>query len=317
MKSALLSTGTAAASPKAPLRYNQEGLDRVQKAASAVNAYADAEEKEEGEESKRFSALMDMIADACSKMDEGSKRMDARMDSFEEKLTKAEADRADSAKNDEETEAEKKAKADAEGETEEEKTKREAEEKAKADADEMAADKARKDAEDKEKTEKEEKEKAEADSVTSTRAELAELRGQIATLNARAPQIISDSDRERFASIQEKAEPVFQTFGDRAPAPLEGETPTQYKRRLGGKMQSHSTKWKDARLSAIGDDNALDVVLDQIYADAISIGKRGADVAKGHLRAIKTVTEAGHIRIEHIGDPSVMTAMFSGNMQRA
>lgn len=275
-----------------------------------TTAYADAEDKEEGgEEAKRFSALMDMIADACSKMDEGSKRMDARMDSFEEKLSKAEADRADSAKKDEDEEEKKEeAKAD-------EDEKKEAEEKAKADEDEMAADKARKDAEDKEAEEK--KEEAKADSVTISRAELDKIRADITAIHARAPQIISDSDRERFASIQEKAEPVFQTFGDRAPAPLEGETPTQYKRRLGGKMQSHSTKWKDARLSAIGDDNALDVVLDQIYADAISIGKRGADVAKGHLRAIKTVTEAGHIRIEHIGDPSVMTAMFSGNMQRA
>lgn len=280
--------------------------------ASPVNAYADAEEKEEGgEEAKRFSALMDMIADACSKMDEGSKRMDARMDSFEEKLTKAEADRADSAKKDEDEEEKKEeAKAD-------EDEKKEAEEKAKADADEMADDKARKDAEDKEKTEKEEKEKAEADSVIISRAELDKIRADITAIHARAPQIISDSDRERFASIQEKAEPVFQTFGDRAPAPLEGETPTQYKRRLGTKMQSHSLRWKDARLSAIADDNILDVALDQIYADAISIGRRGADVPAGNLRPRETRTAAGHTRIEWAGDTKVLTGMFSGHLQRA
>ncbi len=261
--------------------------------AGGSSFYLDAEPEEKKEEGgdKQMDALMDMIRDACTKMDEGSKRQDARMDAIEERFAKADSAKAD---EDEKKEAEP--------------------EKADADEEEVKADE---EPEKKEEEKEEKKEEAEVDAVTVSRAELAELRGQISALNARAPQIISDADRERFASIQETAEPVFQAFGDRAPGPLEGETPTQYKRRLGSKMQVHSPHWKDSRLSAIGDEKSLDVVLGQIYADAISVGRRGADVPEGNLRANTTKTEAGHTRITYSGDTSVLTGMFSGHLQRA
>lgn len=308
MKSALLGT-------TAPLAHNPAGSARVQVAPGAAIAFADAEEEESGD--KRMDALMDMIKDACLKMDEGGKRMDARMDSIEERLNKE-----DSAKKDAEEKEEKEradaARRDGDGETEEAKAKREAEEKERKDAEE-AAEKERADAEEKEAKEKAEKERVEADAggAPLTRAEGEQLRSDIAALRARAPAIISDADRERFASIQEKADPVFQAFSDRAPPPLEGETPTLYKRRLAGKMQIHSPNWKNARLSAIGDETSLDVAVDQIFADAISVGRRGADVPEGSLRAIKTVSDAGHTRIEYMGDTRVLTGMFSGHLQRA
>ena len=69
--------------------------------------------------------------------------------------------------------------------------------------------------------------------------------------------IMADSEREKFAAIQEAAEPAFQAFGDKAPAPLAGETTLAYRRRLIGKHQQHSSAWKETRLTAIADEAAL------------------------------------------------------------
>jgi hypothetical protein len=155
-----------------------------------------------------------------------------------------------------------------------------------------------------------------ADALQSTRDEMASLRRQIAHLNARAPAMLSDIDRERFAVIQESADPAFQAFGDRAPAPLSGETPTQYKRRLGSKLQSNSPKWANSRLSAVSDDAMLDTILADVYADSIAAARRGSDVMPGHLREISRQV-GGHIINEFVGEPSSWMGGFVGQVKRA
>ena len=157
---------------------------------------------------------------------------------------------------------------------------------------------------------------AEADSAPISRAEARLLQAQILALSERAPQIISDADRSRFASIQEQADPVFQAFGDRAPAPMDGETPMQYKRRLGGKMQINSDKYKDARLSSISDETLLDTVIADVYADSLVAARRGADVPMGALRMI-TKQSGGHTINEFVGDTESWMNSFAGNSQRA
>jgi len=258
---------------------------------------------------RKMDALMDMIADACGKMDEGGKRMDARMDAMEENFRRVDA-RMDSI-----------TKADAE-EEEKEEAKADAEEEEKGEPKEVAAD--RKDAEEEEKEEakadaEEEEKKEESAADTShfmTRAEAEALQAQIKNLQARAPAIISDADRERYAAIQERADPVFQAFGDRAPGPLDGETPTAYKRRLGAKLQGHSPKWKDSRLSAVSDETLLDTVLEDIYADSMTAARQGGAVPKGHLREISRQS-GGHIINEFFGDTDAWVNQFAGNSQRA
>lgn len=295
---------------------------------------------------KKFDALMDMIKDACGKMDEGGKRLDARMDAMEDSQRRMDArmdgERRDGARRDGESDDEFKARKDAEEKErcEADKARRDAEEaeKLKGDPKEVAADKARRDADEKEKAEKveadkarkdadekEAKEKAEADarkdgehhadSQFMTRAEATALRSEIASLQARAPAILSDADRERFASIQADADPVFQAFNDRAPGPLEGETPTQYKRRLGSKLQAHSPKWKDHRLSAVSDDGILDTILADVYADSMVAARRGVDVPRGQLRMI-TRQSGGHTINEFEGDTDAWINQFAGHSQR-
>jgi hypothetical protein len=245
------------------------------------------------DDAKKLDALADMIRDACSKMDDGVKRMDARMDAIEDSQKRFDA-RMDAAKKDED----------------------EDEKREDSDEDEKRED-ARKDEDEDEKrddSDEDEDEKV-ADYAPISKAEAAELRAQIARLQARAPAIITDAERDRFAAVQEQAEPAFQAFGDRAPAPLQGETVTQYKRRLGSKMQVHSTKWKDARLSAVSDEFMLDAVLDDIYADSLAAARRGVDVPVGQLRA-RERSSGGHTIIEYEGYADSWMNGFAGNSQR-
>jgi len=288
---------------------------------------------------EKLGQIADMIKDACSKFDS----LKSRMDSMEERMEKDskrkdddDDDRMDARRKDDDDcmddddddrkdsrrkDGEESFKQWAEEEAKEPEHKKDSRRKdagrRKDDDDleveepgeprETAADRRRKDAEE------EEGDKRVAD---STRAELAALRSEIAALNRRAPAMLSDMDRERFAVIQEQADPAFQAFGDRAPAPLDGETPTQYKRRLGAKLQSNSPKWATARLSAVSDDAMLDTILTEVYSDSIAAARRGADVLPGQLREISRQA-GGHIINEFVGEPVSWMSDFSGHARRA
>lgn len=277
--------------------------------------------KEISDSDRKLDALCDMIRDACAKMDEGGKRLDARMDAVEENFRKMDSERKDA-----EEKKEEEAKADAakkdEGEEEKKEAKadrKDAEEEEKGEPKEVAADKrkdSRKDASKKDE-EEEKKEEAHADSQPMTRAEAATLRADIAALQARAPAIISDSDRERFAAIQERADPVFQAFNDRAPPPMDGETPTQYQRRLGSKLQGHSPKWAEARLSSVSDEAMLGTILTDIYADSMAAARKGVDIPVGKLRENRQTTAAGHTIVTFDGETDAWTRNFTGRVTRS
>lgn len=147
--------------------------------------------------------------------------------------------------------------------------------------------------------------------------ELASLRAEMAALRGRMPAVLSDTDRERFAAIQENAEPAFQAFGDKAGAALDGETPLDYKRRLAKKMQGHSTKWAGTRLSGIVDEATLDIVVEQIFADSIVAAERGAEVPVGKLREHTERKPTGHIHNTFTGAPDAWMRRHVGNIKRS
>ena len=260
---------------------------------------------------EKLGQIADMIKDACSKFDSLSSRMDAMEEGMKADARKDadEKEEEGDARKDDDDDARKDArrKDDDEAEMDDDEDMEVAEPGAPR---EVAADR-RKDAD-----EKEEGDHRVADSHYMTRAEADSLRREIASLNRRAPAMLSDMERERFAAIQEQADPAFQAFGDRAPAPLDGETPTQYKRRLGSKLQSNSPKWATSRLSAVADDNMLDVILADVYSDSIAAARRGADVMPGTMREI-TRQSGGHIINEFVGEPSSWMDSFAGRVNRA
>jgi hypothetical protein len=273
---------------------------------------------------EKIGQIADMIKDACEKFDSVNKRIDAMEETFKEMAKPGSEPKADDDDDDTKADAEESFKEWAKEEVKEPEHKKDSRKDARrkdeeeCDDDleveepgaprETAADKRRKDAE-----EKEEGDHRVADSV---RTEMATLRAEIAALNRRAPAMLSDMDRERFAVIQEQADPAFQAFGDRAPAPLDGETPTQYKRRLGAKLQSNSPKWATSRLSAVSDDAMLDTILTEVYSDSIAAARRGADVMPGQLREISRQS-GGHIINEFVGEPVSWMSDFSGHARRA
>lgn len=268
---------------------------------------------------KKMDALCDMIRDACTKMDSVGSRMDA----LEEKSNRMDA-RMDAMRKDEEEDEKKEDRKDSEDEKEEkrEDARKDEDEEKEGEAKEVKADK-RKDSEEKEEkredrkdARKDEDEEAMADAVPALLTKVSSLQDQIAALQARAPAILSAADRERFAVIQEEADAAFQAFGDRAPAPMDGETPTNYKRRLTTKMQAHSSKWRDTRLSGIADEATIDVIAADVYADSIAAARAGVDIPAGQLRKVER-SSGGHTIIEWEGAPDSWMNAFAGNSQRA
>lgn len=154
-----------------------------------------------------------------------------------------------------------------------------------------------------------------ADSVAKRVA--APLRADIERLSRLIPAELTIEQRQAFAAAQEQAEAAFQSFGDHAPAPMQGESIGTYKRRLASKMQTHSEKWKGTKLTSITDDATLDVIVSDIYNDAAAVARRGADVAVGQLLPVTRRTPAGHTVIEYRGSPGAWMRPLAGATRRA
>lgn len=205
------------------------------------------------------------------------------------------------------TEEEKaKAKADAEA-----KVKADAEEKAKADSEfesrvdaEVKArmDKAKADAECKAAADAEEKAKADAEEKTKA--------DKIKADAAEEEKKKADSDPAMMADAQAKADSVFGLFGDRAPAPLLGESVRAYVVRTGNKLKTHSPTYKDANLGAIADAVSFDGVMKTIYADSALAARAPMSAAGGGLHERKRASAAGHQISTFTGDPFAWMGPF-------
>lgn len=305
-----------------------------------------------GDANKKLDAMFDAIRDMGTAFKDSAERGDKRMDAMEDRFKEMDSKRKDSEESKEVKEpgAPKEAAADkgrkdaeeaykseeisgtlrkdAEEKEEERKDKARKDEEEEEEEEKEKADKARKDAEEckegevkdarKDKVRKDEDEDAMADAARRVvGSELASLRAELASLKGRMPAQLSDTDRERYAAIQENAEPAFQAFGDKAGAALDGETPLDYKRRLAKKMQGHSTKWATTRLSGIVDEAALDIVVEQIYADSIVAAERGAEVPAGRLREHTERKPTGHIHNTFTGAPDAWMRRHVGNIKRS
>ena len=124
----------------------------------------------------------------------------------------------------------------------------------------------------------------------------------------RASLSLSDADRAKIADAQMKADSVARAFGDSAPHPTLGESCLAYRRRLVGKFKEHSPAWKSIDLAAIS-DSALDVVEQQVFADAQAAARNPATVTGDTLREIKSTGPGGHQISTFIGPNSAFTRM--------
>ena len=169
-----------------------------------------------------------------------------------------------------------------------------------------AADKAKADAEEEAKK-KEEEEKSKADAQVKADAE---IRAKIDAIQAALPKALSDADYAQMADCQAKADSVYSAFGDRAPAPLNGEAPLAYRKRLAAKLKEHSITLKAADLNAIADSATFDFVEKQIYSDAMTAAMNPVASAGMGLREVITRSRAGHEISTFIGKVSDFTNQF-------
>lgn len=154
---------------------------------------------------------------------------------------------------------------------------------------------------------------ARADAVEELRSQLAAQAEIIKRLEGRM-RPVSDEEHQAFAEAQAKADSVFAGFGEYAPRPMEGESLLRYRKRLATVLKKHSTDWKDVKFSELP-EAAFAIVEGKVYADAISAAAHPVDLAPGELRAVKTVTPAGHSMTTFLGKDSFVKGL--SNSRRA
>jgi hypothetical protein len=136
----------------------------------------------------------------------------------------------------------------------------------------------------------------------------AEIR-RLSALIGQMPKSMSDADYAAMADYQARADSVYSAFGERAPAPLQGEAAPAYRIRLAKGMQSHSEAWKSVPLRDLP-ENALDIAEAAIYADATAAARSPVGVSAGSLRAIKKRDAADRVITEFVGEPSAWMGEF-------
>jgi len=124
----------------------------------------------------------------------------------------------------------------------------------------------------------------------------------------------SDEEAAEMADAQARCDSVASMFGKHARAPIAGESPIAYRRRLASEYKQHSAAWKDVDLAALP-DNALRNAEAAIYADAQTAARTPVGLAPGQLREIKRESAAGHKISEFTGDPNGWMNYFKPPMR--
>ena len=287
------------------------------------------EDKAAADSAAGMTKLEEMLAALSGSVTEGFKTLTARVDAVEKIAQDAATPKntiiADKAAADKE--AADKAAADAKAAADKEAADKEAADKAAADAkaaadkeaadkeaaDKAAADKAAGDAfppKDKDK-EKEVADKAAADSITIPKADWEAMKARQDLLEGKMPKALTDQDYDTFATIQARADAVYQMHGQSAKRPINGETPLAYRRRLllGLKMHDPIFKDNDLRVAAV-DETLMKVAEDAIYKSAADAAKNPATVPLGTLRE-HVETRGGHTYHRFYGRPQSWMAPFA------
>jgi hypothetical protein len=151
-----------------------------------------------------------------------------------------------------------------------------------------------------EKEKEEEKAKEYADAAKAN----AEMRAQIAALQSQITSVtkpLSHADRDALSAAQARGDFVAQMFGDSVNAPLYGESPIAYRKRLAEKFKIHSPEFKVAKLDSL-EGSSFDLVESKIYADAQAAALEPATANAGRLIPIVRRDSAGREITTYTGD---------------
>lgn len=177
--------------------------------------------------------------------------------------------------------------------------------------DKKRADSARRDEDDEEKKKEKAAADARADAVDDIRGRLEALTRAVA---GRTPE-----DLNAFSAVQARADEILMSRGDRARAPLLGESLTAYRLHFAQLCQGDSPTWKesDLKLVAAAGDSVFIPIADQIMADALKAAKSPAAVKPGTLRMDSRTDGVGHTINEFYGSPSAWMNPIAGTVKQA
>jgi hypothetical protein len=155
---------------------------------------------------------------------------------------------------------------------------------ARKDGDDEAEEKevAKTEGEEKEIVDREDSRKDSAD-MKALRAKLERMAATVAKLTAEVPA----GERDLLAAAQNRADGVAAMFGERAVVPTPGETALAYRKRLAGKLQGRTERFKNLRFDTM-DEEAFSPIEDMVYNDAIAAARNPKEPAKGILVPIVT-----------------------------
>ena len=301
--------------------WDKGGIARgVESITNGDQAMADEKENMKKEEARGDADAGQKIDKFLTRMDAAFEKMDslaARMDAWEEKSRKDAEMMADKAKKDAAD-----CKMDAgkdpiagdkeSGEPKMDKSKKDAAAPEEPDdEDEAKKDKAKKDAAammDKSKKDDDmmmDKSKKDAEDEARKDSDLRKIKAQL----ARMPKSHEDSDYEEMAEQQARWDSVYAAFSSRARAPLQGESPLEYRRALARQMQRHSPTWKDVDLRTLTGD-AMAIVEGQIRNDAALAARQPVDLPDGGLREVVTSDPVtGRRTVNFYGKGTIFGAM--------
>lgn len=138
------------------------------------------------------------------------------------------------------------------------------------------------------------KDSARADSISRVERDNADLRKRLDALTKLVRQPIPDADKAALTDVQSRADAVLTQFGDRAPAPMVGEGPDVYARRMAEMLKKHSDTWSKVNLDSLTTADAFKVAEGQIYTDALARARQPNDLKPGSFREVRTVSPTGH-----------------------
>lgn len=159
-----------------------------------------------------------------------------------------------------------------------------------------------------------EREEGEKRSDAQMNADNADVRRKLAALENRLADLskpLSVDTRKQLSEAQSRADSVFQLFGEHAPAPMHGENPVAYRKRLAASLQKHSKSLKSLRLDSV-DGEAFGVIENQIYSDAQAAAAEPANLPPGRLIPIVRQDSAGRMITSYTGDIDAWLGVFKG-----
>jgi hypothetical protein len=141
------------------------------------------------------------------------------------------------------------------------------------------------------------------------------LRNQLADLQHRLSSVqrsTSAEERNEIAAATARCDAVARLYGTTASAPVPGETPLAYRRRLAAHYQRYSKTFAQARLDAL-DAATFEPVESTIFAEAAEAARDPASYGPGELVAVQERDSAGRLVTKYYGDPLSWMAAFMGS----